>query len=187
MSKVSWKGSTLLGPIPPALVTCGTVERPNVLTVAWTGIVNTQPPMTYLSVRPVRNSHPVIVESGEFVINLVEEPLLGALDYCGTHSGRTVDKFAACALTALPACEVKAPLVAEASVSIECRICETLHLGSHDMFVADVLAVHAAPHLLDESGKLCFDRSKLVGYANSQYFGQGALLGNFGCSKTLLK
>ena len=141
----------------------------------------------YISVQPVRNSHPVIAGSGEFVINLLETPMLGALDYCGTHSGRDVDKFAVCGLTALPAREVRAPLVAEASVSIECRTCETLHLGSHDMFIADVLAVHAAPALVNENGRICFDRSGLVGYANSQYFEQGKLLGNFGCSRTLLK
>ncbi|GKH49131.1 MAG: flavin reductase family protein [Oscillospiraceae bacterium] len=187
MEKILVKGGFPLAPLPAALVSCGTAEQPLALTVAWTGIVNSDPFRMYISVQPVRNSHPVIAGSGEFVINLLETPMLGALDYCGTHSGRDVDKFAACGLTVLPAREVKAPLVAEAAVSIECRTCETLHLGSHDMFIADVLAVHAAPALVNENGRICFDRSKLVGYANSQYFEQGKLLGNFGCSRTLFK
>lgn len=186
MEKILVKGGFPLAPLPAALVSCGTVERPLALTVAWTGIVNSDPFRMSISVQPVRNSHPVIAGSGEFVINLLEAPMLGALDYCGTHSGRDVDKFAACHLTALPAREVKAPLVAEAAVSIECRVFETLHLGSHDLFLADVLAVHADPALADENGLLRFDRSRLVGYANSRYFEQGKLLGSFGCSKTLL-
>lgn len=119
MSKISWKGSTLLGPIPPALITCGTLEQPNVLTVAWTGIVNTQPPMTYISVRPERFSYPLIEQSKEFAVNLPTVSLARAVDFCGVKSGRDTDKFAACSLTAEPASQISAPLLAESPLALE--------------------------------------------------------------------
>lgn len=185
MEKVLVNGGFSLAPLPAALVSCGSVERPLALTIAWCGIVNSTPLRVYVSVQPIRHSHPVIAGSGEFVINLMEQPMLYALDYCGNHSGRDVDKFSACNLTALAADQVAAPLIKEAAVQIECRVFQTLHLGTHDMFLADVLAVHADPRLVNESGRLCFDRSSLIGYANSSYFEQGKLLGNYGCSKTM--
>ena len=187
MAKVYWKGSTLLAPVSPTMVTCGSWEKPNIITIAWTGIVNSQPPMTYISVRPSRYSYELLKETGEFVINLTPAQLVRQADWCGVRSGRDEDKFAACNLTPVRANHLDVPLIAECPVNLECRVKSVTPLGSHDMFIADVLAVHAAPALVNENGRICFDRSKLVGYANSQYFEQGKLLGNFGCSRTLFK
>lgn len=187
MEKVLAAGGFPLAPLPAVLVSCGTVEQPLALTVAWTGIVSSQPLRVYISVQPVRHSFPAIRDSGEFVINLVGEGLLGALDYCGTHSGREVDKFAACSLTARAASQISAPLIAESPLSIECRVCRRLPMGSHEMFIADVAAVQADPALLDENGRLCFERLAPVGYANSRYFALGEMLGSFGCSRDLIR
>lgn len=180
MSKISWKGSTLLGPVPPALVTCGTVEHPNILTVAWTGIVNTQPPMTYLSLRPGRFSYPLIDGSGEFAINLPTVALARAVDFCGVKSGRDTDKFAACSLTAEPASQISAPLLAESPLSLECRVRQKLELGSHHMFLADIVAVSVDPALLDSSGKLCLNRAGLLAFAHGSYYELGKQVGTFG-------
>ena len=187
MAKIEWNAGTLLAPVPVVLVSCGSMEQPNVLTVAWTGILSSDPPKTYVSVRPSRFSYALIKESGEFVINLPSSYLIRIVDFCGVKSGRDIQKFEVCNLTVSPSAKVSAPSVAECPVSLECRVTDILPLGSHDMFIADVLAVHAAPALVNEDGRICFDRSGLVGYANSQYFEQGKLLGNFGCSRTLLK
>lgn len=182
MKKEIWPGGALLAPVPPALVSCGSVEQPAVLTVGWTGIVNTRPPRTYVSIRPERNSYPMIKESGEFVINLPPARLARAVDLCGCRSGRQVDKFSLAHLTATPASAVSAPLIAECPVSLECRVFQSILLGSHEMFLADILAVQVDAALLDDAGRLCLERADLLAYAHGGYFRLGEQLGSFGYS-----
>lgn len=182
MSKVNWKGSTLLGPVPPTMVSCGTVENPNVLTVAWTGIINSQPPMTYVSIRPSRYSYELIKNSGEFVINLTPSKLVRACDYVGVRSGRDENKFEKCKLTALPCEHVQAPQIAECPISLECRVKQILPLGSHDMFLADIVSVNVEEELLDEEGKLHLDKAGLLSYVHGEYFAPGKKVGSFGYS-----
>ena len=149
MSKIQWKGSTLLAPVPAALVSCGTMENPNALTVAWTGITCSDPPMTYISVRPERYSYEIIKNSGEFVINLTTGAMARATDFCGVRSGREMDKLAAAGLTAEPANEVSAPVITQSPLSLECRVRQIIPLGSHDMFLAEIVAVDVEEKLLD--------------------------------------
>lgn len=182
MSKTLWKPAALAAPVPPALITCGTVEKPNILTVAWTGILNSRPPITYISLRPERFSSPIIKDAGEFVINLPTAALVKAIDYCGVKSGRDTDKFNAMHLTPEPAKEVSAPLLAESPLSIECRIREVLPLGSHEMMLADIVAVQVDDSLLDDNGKLHLDRAGLAAYAHGEYFALGKKIGSFGFS-----
>lgn len=182
MSKISWKGGALLAPLPPVLVTCGTPEKPNVLTVAWTGIISTQPPKTYISLRPSRYSYGLVKDSGEFVINLPTAALVRAVDFCGVRSGKTVDKFAAAGLTAECATVVGCPMLAESPVGLECRVADLVHLGSHDMFIADIVAVAVDERLLDGGGKLRLDRCGLLAFAHGEYFELGKKLGSFGFS-----
>ena len=137
-TKEVWKGSVITSPLPPTLVTCGTEEKPNVFTVAWTGILCTQPPVTYISVRPERYSYELISETGEFVINLATEQLVKAVDLCGVKSGRNVDKFELTGLTREKAAAVSAPIIAECPVNIECKVRDKISLGTHDVFVADM-------------------------------------------------
>ena len=182
MQKEIWPGGALLAPVPPALVSCGSLEQPAVLTVGWTGIVNTRPPRTYVSIRPERNSYPIIKENWEFVINLPPARLARAVDLCGCRSGRQVDKFALAHLTAAPASSVGAPLIDECPVSLECRVFQSIPLGSHEMFLADILAVQVDASLLDEAGRLCLERADLLAYAHGGYFRLGRQLGSFGFS-----
>ncbi len=182
MGKIIWKPGALEAPIPPALVTCGTLEKPNVLTVAWTGIVCTHPAMTYVSIRPQRYSYGLIKETGEFVINLTTAPLVWAADLCGVRSGREVDKFRLASLTPLPAHAVSAPVLAESPLGLECRVKEVRPLGSHDMFLAEIVAVDIDEACVDSSGKLRLDRCALVGFAHGDYYELGRKLGSFGFS-----
>lgn len=182
MGRIHWKGATLLAPVPPVLVSCGTVEKPNALTVAWCGILNSTPAKTYISVRPERYSYDIIKESGEFVINLTTADLVRTVDYCGVRSGREVDKFKQCGLTALPSEVVSAPSIAQCPLSLECRVTDIVKLGSHDMFMADILSVTVEDSLIDEEGKLHLARAKLLAYAHGEYFKLGARLGKFGFS-----
>ena len=182
MAKTLWKGGALLAPVPPALVTCQSGEVQNVLTVAWTGIVNSQPPKTYVSIRPTRFSHHLIRESGEFVINLTTVPLVRAADWCGVYTGAKVDKFEKCRLTPLPATAVRCPLLAESPLSLECRVCDVIPLGSHDLFLADIVAVDVDNSLIDGDGKLHLERADLAAYAHGAYFSLGKRLGGFGFS-----
>lgn len=181
-SKELWKGSVITSPLPPTLVTCGTVEKPNVFTVAWTGIVNTQPPVTYISVRPERYSYELIKESGEFVINLPTQELVRAVDYCGVKSGRNTDKFADMGLTAEKAAEVSAPILVQSPVNIECKVRDIIRLGTHDMFLADIVKLDVAKELLDENDRLALDKAGLLAYAHGEYFALGKKLGSFGYS-----
>lgn len=183
MSKQSWKGSALLGPLPPTLVTCGSMEKPNLLTVAWTGIINTQPPKTFISIRPERFSYPIIRQSGEFVINLPTQRLVRAVDFCGVRSGRDTDKLAQTKLHVEPSSQLVAcPLLTESPVSLECRVTEVIELGTHHMFLADIVAVDVDGELLDKKGKLCIERCRLLAYAHGEYYALGERLGSFGYS-----
>lgn len=182
MAKLQWKPGTLLPPAPPALVTCGDMEKHNVLTAAWTGIVNSEPPMTYVSIRPERYSHGIITERREFVINIPCQSIVRATDLCGVKSGRDVDKFALTGLTAEPSQLVAAPGIAQCPVSLECRVREICRLGSHDMFLADIMAVDVDEQFLDEKGALHLEKAGLVAYAHGAYYALGRQLGTFGFS-----
>ena len=187
MSRQNWKGGALLAPVPPALVSCGVGEEKNILTVAWTGVISTKPPRVSISVRPTRHSHHLIKEGGEFVINLPTEALCRAVDYCGMYTGAKVDKFAKCGLTAIPSTAVSCPTVAESPLSLECRVFDVISLGSHDMFLADVVAVTADDALLDGAGKLRLDRAGLLAYAHGEYYALGRRMGKFGFAATKKK
>ncbi len=182
MAKVSWKGATLLAPVPPALISCSNGETDNLITVAWTGIINSDPPKTYISVRPQRFSHGIIKESGEFVINLPSSHIVRSIDFCGCRSGRDTDKFTVCNLTKEPARLVKCPMVAESPVSIECRVTQIIPLGSHDMFMADIVGVNVDERYIDENGRLRMEKCSLAAYAHGQYFALGKKIGSFGYS-----
>lgn len=182
MKKVKWKGGALISPVPPVMVTCGTLEKPNVITIAWTGILNTIPPKTYISVRPSRFSYQILKETKEFVINLTTTDLVRAADFCGVKSGRDCNKLELMNLTVQSASDVNAPLLEQSPVSLECRVTEIVPLGSHDMFIADIVAVNVAEELIDESGKLCLDKCNLVAYSHGEYFELGRKLGTFGFS-----
>ena len=182
MSRQVWKGSTLLNPEPPVLVSCGPAGTPNLITVGWCGTICTQPSMVSISVRPERYSHHLIKESGEFVINLPTESLVRAVDWCGVKSGRDVDKFSAMHLTPSPAAKVGTVLVEESPVNLECKVTQVIPLGSHDLFLAEVVAVDVDERLLDESGKLCLNKAKLIVYSHGDYLALGRKLGSFGYS-----
>lgn len=182
MAKIKWKGGALLAPVPPVMVTCGVGESANIITVAWAGIINTKPPRVSISVRPTRHSYRLIRESGEFVINLTPASLTRAADYCGMFTGRKVDKFAACKLTREEAQEVSCPLIAECPLSLECRVTDVLPQGTHDLFLADVVAVNVDESLLDAEGKLHLERAGLAAYAHGEYFELGRCIGKFGFS-----
>lgn len=182
MSRQNWKGSTLLAPVPPCLVSCGDMENSNIITVAWTGILNTHPPKTYISVRPQRHSYSLIKESGEFVINLAPASLAKKVDFCGIYTGAKVDKFEKCAFTKLSSKELSAPTIAECPISLECRVCDIVPLGTHDMFIADILSVSVDDSLLDKSGRLCIEKADLCAFAHGEYYKLGAKLGKMGFS-----
>ena len=182
MSKVFWNGGALLSPVPPALVSCGTVDAPNVLTIAWTGIINTKPPMTYISVRPSRYSYNIIKKSGEFVINLTTSSLVKKADFCGVKSGKNINKFAKCGLHAVPAVKVSAPVIEECPLSLECRVTEIKPLGTHHMFIAEIVGADIDEKYIDSKGKLNLQQCGLAAYAHGEYFALGKKLGNFGFS-----
>ncbi|MBQ8927074.1 MAG: flavin reductase family protein [Oscillospiraceae bacterium] len=182
MSKAIWKGSVLLGPVPPVLVTCGSMERPNVLTVAWTGIVCTHPAMTYISVRPQRHSYAILEETGEYVINLTTTKMARIADYCGMKTGARTDKIGKLGLELLPGTQVAAPVLECAPVSLECRVTQTLPLGTHTMFLSEIVAVQADERYLDSKGKLNLQQAGLLAYAHGEYFALGRKCGDFGFS-----
>ena len=182
MAKLVWKGGALTAPVPPAMVTCSDGERDNIITVAWTGIVNTIPPKTYISVRPSRYSYQLIKDSGEFVVNLTPASLIKTADYCGIYTGAKVDKFAKCGLGKAEASQVRAPLIAECPLALECRVTDVIPLGSHHMFLADIVAVDVEESLVDKEGKLRLDRAGLAAFAHGEYFALGEKIGDFGFS-----
>lgn len=183
MSKQIWKPGNMLYPLPVVMVSvadkCG---RNNILTVAWAGTICTNPAMVSISVRPERYSYSILKETGEFVLNLTTKDLVYATDYCGVKSGRDVDKFKEMNLTALAASKVSAPLIAQSPVNIECKVRDVLALGSHDMFIADVVAVHADEKYMDEKGKFHLEKAEPIVYSHGTYFACGDALGTFGYS-----
>lgn len=182
MAKQSWKPGTFVYPVPAAMVSCGTMEKPNVLTIAWTGILNTEPAMVYVSIRPQRYSHEIISTTKEFVINLTTEELAYATDYVGVKSGRDEDKFKAVNITPEKAPNINAPMIKESPVSIECKVTEIKKLGTHDMFMAEVISINADEKYLDENGKLDLEKANLIAYSHGQYYTLGQNLGKFGFS-----
>lgn len=183
MSKQSWKPGNMLYPLPVVMVSAEDKEgRDDIITVAWAGTVCTNPPMVSISIRPERYSYHMIRETGEFVINLTTEELAFATDYCGVKSGRDVDKFKETGLTREKAEKVKAPMIAEAPVSIECKVKEIRELGSHHMFIAQVAAVHADEKYMDEKNRFDLNRARPIVYSHGEYLGTGKKLGTFGYS-----
>ncbi len=180
MAKIKWRGGTLLAPVPPALVTCKDGDRENVLTIAWTGILNSDPPKTYISVRPSRYSYDIIRKSGVFAINLTTKDLVRAADWCGVCTGAKVDKFERCRLARENASEIDCPILTDSPLTLECRVSDVLSLGSHDMFMADIVAIDVDEALLSEDGKLHLERAGLVAYSHGEYFELGKKLGKFG-------
>lgn len=183
MAKQIWKPGNMLYPLPAVMVSVSDkAGKDNIITVAWAGTVCTNPPMVYISVRPERYSYHMIKETGEFVINLTTEKLAFATDYCGVKSGRDVDKFKEMHLTKEKAKEVQAPLILESPVNIECRVRECRELGSHHMFLAEVVAVHVDETYMDEKGKFDLNAAGLLAYSHGEYFSLGKKLGKFGYS-----
>lgn len=183
MAKEIWKPGNMLYPLPVVMVSVADKNgKNNIITVAWVGTVCSDPPMVSVSVRPERYSYHILKETGEFVINLTTRDLVFATDYCGVKSGRDVDKFSDMKLTAVPASEVKAPMIGESPVNIECRVREIKPLGSHDMFLADVVAVHADEKYMDENHKFHLEKAEPVVYSHGTYFSCGESLGTFGYS-----
>ena len=174
----------MLYPLPAVLVSCGaTPEEYNLVTVAWTGTICSDPPMCYISLRPERHSYDIIRRTGEFVINLTTEALARATDWCGVRSGRDYDKFREMGLTPEPAGKVSAPTLKESPVSIECRVRQVVPLGTHDMFVADVVNVLVDEELINaETGKFELERAGLLAYSHGEYYSLGKALGHFGWS-----
>ena len=173
MAKVMWKPGTFEYPIPAVMVSCGTMKESNIITVAWTGIICTNPAKVYISIRPERYSYNIIKDSGEFVINLTNEKLAYATDWCGVRSGSKYDKFKEMELTKEKANFVKCPMIKESPVSIECKIKEVRDLGSHHMFIADVLAINADEKYIDEKGAFDISKCELIAYANGGYYKLG--------------
>lgn len=182
MEKIHWNGGAMLAPVPPALVTCGTMEQPNILTVAWTGICCTHPPMTYISVRPTRYSYDIIKNSGEFAINLPTTALVKAVDFCGVRSGRNTDKIAKCGLHLVMPEHGAVPILDEAPVSLSCKVTQILPLGTHDMFLAEIIGTTVDSRYVDSKGKLNLQQSGLLAYAHGEYFALGRKCGEFGYS-----
>lgn len=181
--KVSFKPGNMLYPLPAVMVSCGDEEgNSNILTIAWTGTICTNPPMVYISVRPERYSYSMIRKSREFVINLTNEKLVNATDYCGVRSGRDCNKWKDCNLTPIPADTVNCPMIAESPVNIECHVKQVLELGSHHMFLANVTAVHVDPAYMDENNTFHLNDSGLMAYSHGAYLKLGNPIGSFGYS-----
>lgn len=183
MKKVSWKPGTMIYPLPAVLVTCGNMEHSNMLTVAWAGTICTNPPMCYISVRPERYSYPLIKECMEFTINLTTASMARATDWAGVRSGADYDKWSETGLTPVAGVKVACPYIDESPLAIECRVKEIIHLGSHDMFVADVVNVLADERLINpDTGAFDLASAGLLNYSHGQYFEQGEPIGRFGWS-----
>ncbi|PKM51536.1 MAG: flavin reductase family protein [Firmicutes bacterium HGW-Firmicutes-7] len=183
MSKIQWKPGNMLYPLPAVLISCGdSDENYNMITISWAGTICTNPPMTSISVKPNRHSYELIKKTKEFVINLTTESMVWAVDYCGVKSGRDVNKFAITKLSTSKASVVNAPLILESPVNIECKVIEIKPLGSHDLFIAEVVAVHVDDTYIDQNDKFHLNQSKPICYSHGHYFGLGDPLGSFGYS-----
>lgn len=183
MEKVIFKPTTALLPVPTVMVTSSLNDETNIITIAWTGIMNSQPPMVYIGVNPIRHSHHMIKDSGEYVINVPSVEQAEATDYCGIVSGKNVDKFQETGLTPLKASYVKAPLIAECPVNLECRVQQVVSLGSHDVFIAEILAVHYNKNVLKEDGRPDMEKIKPYGFCGNEYRLIGEKIGSFGYSR----
>ena len=183
MAKIQWKPGNMVYPLPAVMVSCADKEgNSNIITIAWTGTVCTNPPMAYISVRPERYSYQMIRETGEFVINLTTKDLAFATDFCGVRSGKDVDKFAEMKLTKEAASVVSAPMIGESPVNIECKVTEVKELGSHHMFLAEVVAVHVDDIYMNENNKFELGKAEPIAYSHGEYYQLGELLGTFGYS-----
>ena len=182
MGKQTWKAGTFVYPIPAVLVSCGDEKEKNILTIAWTGTICTDPAMTYISVRKERYSYDIIKRTGEFCINLTNEDLAYATDFCGVKSGKNIDKFKEMKLTPEKASIITAPMIKESPVSIECKVKEIKELGSHDMFVAEVVAINIDEKYMDKTGRFDMQKCNLVSYSHGEYYKLGEKLGKFGYS-----
>lgn len=182
MSKLKWKPGTMLYPLPAVMVSVGDMNKSNIITVAWTGTICTDPAMVYISVRPERFSYEMIKTKGEFVINLTTKDLAFATDFSGVRSGKDIDKFETLHLTKEVANEVGVPLIKESPVNIECKVTEIKELGSHNMIIAKVLCVDIDEKYMDESGKFCLEKCDLIAYSHGQYYELGENIGKFGFS-----
>ena len=182
MSKVTWKSGTFIYPLPAVMVSCGTMEESNIITVAWTGIINTDPAMCYISVRPTRHSYEMIKKTWEFVINLTTKDLAYATDWCGVKTGAKVDKFKEMKLTKEKANFVNCPMIKESPVSVECKVKEIRELGSHHMFVAEILGINADEKYINENGAFDISKCDLIAYSNGNYYSLGKKIGRFGFS-----
>ena len=182
--KVAWKPGNMLYPLPVVLVSCGDLEgEHNLLTVAWTGILSTDPPFCYISVRPNRHSFEMIKQHGEFAINLTNKSLARATDWCGVRSGKELDKFTEMNLTPAPGIQIKAPVVAESPVNLECVVRETKEMGSHVVFLAEIVQIQANKEYIDEkTGALNLEKAHLIAFSHGKYYELGKRLGNFGYS-----
>jgi len=188
MAKQVWKPSTILNPVPAVMVTCmGKDGKPNIITLAWVGTINSNPPMVSISVRKERYSYQLLEETGQFVVNLTTEKLAFATDFCGVKSGRNVDKFAAANLTPEKASRVDVPLIGESPVNIECIVRNAVELGSHVMFIGEIVAVDVDEALIDEYGKLCLEKAGLICYSHGEYWSLKKSIGYFGFSVTKRK
>jgi flavin reductase (DIM6/NTAB) family NADH-FMN oxidoreductase RutF len=178
---------TLVAPVPPAMVTVGDYDNANIITIAWTGILNSQPPKTYVSIRPSRHSYGILKEKGEFVINLPSASLARETDYVGIYTGAKVDKWAKTGLSKAKSEKVAPPTIAECPIAIECRVSEVIPMGSHDVFMADIVGISCREDIVDENGKMHFDRADLLAYAHGEYYELGEVVGRFGFSTDKLK
>jgi flavin reductase (DIM6/NTAB) family NADH-FMN oxidoreductase RutF len=178
----SFAPGALEAPLPPALVTVGDFDNANVLTVAWTGILATHPPRTYVSVRPSRHSYGILKEKGEFVINLPSVKLARVVDFVGIYTGAKVDKFKKCALTKKQSEKVAPPTIAECPVALECRVADVIPMGTHDVFIADIVSVSCDESIIDEAGKMHFELADLLAYSHGEYYALGERVGRFGFS-----
>ena len=183
MSKISWRPGTQIYPLPAVIVTCGnSPENWNMLTIAWTGTICSDPAMCFISVRPERASYPLIVENREFTINLTTEKMAFATDWVGVRSGKDYNKWKKTGLTPLAGEKVLSPTILESPLSIECKVKEIIKLGTHDMFISEVVNVRADSSLFDKNGKFDLERSRLIAYVHGNYYKLGELIGRFGFS-----
>jgi flavin reductase (DIM6/NTAB) family NADH-FMN oxidoreductase RutF len=184
MAKIEWKPGNMLYPLPAVMVSCGTKsEDYNIITVSWTGTINTDPPMVSVSIRKERHSYGLIKNAGEFVINLTTKQLAGAADWCGVRSGKNFNKFKETGLTPVPASKIDTPLIAESPVNIECRVTKVIDLGTHQMFLAKVVAVNVEEKYLDkQTGKFDLRQTDPIAYLHGSYYALGENLGRFGFS-----
>ena len=181
--KIAWKPGTMLNPVPVVMVTCAEKgQRPNIITIAWAGTVCSDPPMLSISVRPERYSHGIIQRTGEFVVNVPSVREIRAADTCGVVSGRDVDKFEKTGLTPIPASRVAAPIIQECPLALECRVRRTIELGTHTMFVAEIVAVQVSESLMTQGGRLALEKAGLAAFAHGGYYALGRKLGHFGFS-----